>query len=70
MKNPYARHLGKLYDKIPKEVLAAVAVSVLTHGGDLLGEVDPEKLVKDEWRCLFQNGIVTQEPPLESKADT
>ena len=60
-RNAYSRTLGGLYDRIPKAVLAAIAVSFATQGGDFLDEA--EKRVLEEWTILHQNGIVPQKPP-------
>ncbi len=59
--NEYAQQLGARYERIPKAVLAAIAVSVLTGGGDYLEEAESRLLT--EWRVLFENGIVQQRPP-------
>lgn len=60
--NPYAEQLGeRLYRDAPKAVLAAIAVSSLTLGGDYLDEA--EKRVLSEWWILFDNAIVSQRPP-------
>ena len=59
--NDYALALGELYDKTPKAVFAAVAVSALTSGGDKLNMAKPYLL--REWRILHENGIVPQKPP-------
>lgn len=60
--NEYSEQLGQdLYDVIPKSVLAAIAVSALTCGGDHLEEA--RERVAKEWMILFQNGIVRQKPP-------
>lgn len=59
--NSYANELGgMLYGDAPKAVLAAIAVSALTCGGDLLAEAK-ERLLR-EWWILFDNGIVPQKP--------
>ena len=60
--NDYARALGDLFDKTPKTVLAAIAVSALTTGGERIAEARAEVL--REWLVLYQNGIVPQRPPL------
>jgi hypothetical protein len=49
------------YDRIPKAVLAAIAVSYGSAGGDNLQ--DAEARVLEEWRILHENGIVPQAPP-------
>lgn len=60
--NQYAAQIGQdLYENIPKAVLAAIAVSALTLGGDYLEEA--RSRVAKEWLILFQNGIVPQKPP-------
>lgn len=59
--NEYAKTLGKWYDKIPKAVLAAVAVSFATQGGDNLEQA--LVAVMTEWNTLHLNGIVPQKPP-------
>jgi hypothetical protein len=59
--NEYNLLLGSLYEKIPKAVFAAIAVSVITQGGDYLDEASA--LILDEWKVLYQNGIVPQCPP-------
>ena len=64
--NEYADQLGQdLYEVIPKSVLAAIAVSALTTGGDYLEEA--RERVVEEWSILFQNGIVRQKPPNVSR---
>jgi len=61
-KNDYARSLGlALYDAIPKEVFAAIAVSLLTCGGDRLNEAATGLL--REWQALYETRIVLQRPP-------
>ena len=67
--NEYADALGDLFDLTPKAVLAAVAVSALTHGGEHLSVA--RQRVLDEWRTLHANGIVPQRPvgrPREGKS--
>lgn len=59
--NAYAAELGDLYNKAPKAVPAAIAVSFGTCGGDYLEEAQARLL--EEWRVLHQAGIVTQSPP-------
>lgn len=58
--NSYAQALGELYEKMPKAVLAAIAVSYATHGGDFLEEV--KERIMDEWKALHAAGIVPQKP--------
>lgn len=59
--NEYAKTLGETFEKAPKTVIAAVAVSVLTEGGRILDQA--EKLFLNEWKFLYQNRIVPQKPP-------
>jgi hypothetical protein len=59
--NEYNLLLGELYDKTPKAVFAAIAVSSITCGGDYLDEAFD--LILKEWKILYQNGIVPQHPP-------
>ena len=59
--NEYEQALGDLFDKTPKAVFAAIAVSALTCGGDHLDQARAEIL--KEWRILHENGIVAQKPP-------
>lgn len=58
--NDYQRELGAMFDEMPKSVLAAIAVSAMTCGGDNLDEA--KTLLANEWRILFDNGIVQQKP--------
>jgi hypothetical protein len=61
--NEYSRVLGPLYERMPKAVLAAVAVSFahrMSGGFDAVPST-----VMDEWQTLFDNGLVTQKPSLE-----
>lgn len=60
LQNDYAKELGELFDEMPKSVIAAIAVSALSYGGDRLGEA--RKLAAHEWRILHLNGIVQQRP--------
>jgi hypothetical protein len=60
LSNEYADSLGDLFDDCPKSVLAAIAVSALTCGGDFLDE--SAKRLADEWLVLYQQGVVSQRP--------
>ncbi|RPI55960.1 MAG: hypothetical protein EHM49_01255 [Deltaproteobacteria bacterium] len=51
----------RIFDKIPKTVLGAIAISALTGGGDYLDNVQDK--IMGEWSILYQNGIVPQKPP-------
>jgi len=57
--NEYALQLGELYEA-PKAVIAAIAVSLLSCGGDQLSQAK-ERFVK-EWQTLNENGIIPQKP--------
>lgn len=58
--NQYQKLL-KEYDKIPKAVLAAIAVSyALLRTDEDFEKVEEE--IKREWAILHQNGIVPQKP--------
>jgi len=59
--NYYAQQLGPLFEECPKAVLAAIAVSALTCGGDWLEHAAGR--VAQEWCILHANGIV-QKPSL------
>lgn len=59
--NEYADAIMRIYNDIPKAVLAAIAVSALTNGGDNLNEA--LERVANEWLILWCNKIVPQKPP-------
>ena len=59
--NEYADAIGLIFNDTPKTVLAAIAVSALTIGGDQLDKA-VERVVR-EWLTLYANGIVPQRPP-------
>jgi len=60
--NEYAEAIDRdVYEKMPKAVIAAVAVSFATCGGDHIEEATNAMLV--EWWTLYQAGIVPQKPP-------
>jgi len=63
--NDYSRALS-FYDQAPKAVLAAIAVSALTCGGDSLEEASDR--VAEEWWCLYEAGIVSQRPTVSRPA--
>ena len=71
--NDYAAEIAH-YERMPKAVLAAIAVSFTSCGGDNMDGVT-DRLI-DEWWALHQAGIVPQKPPvprpsleLESESD-
>jgi hypothetical protein len=60
--NQYSQAFGKLYDKTPKAVFAAVAYSFAMR----LNEDNPEESLEefmDEWKTLNEQAIVPQAPP-------
>ena len=61
--NGYVDAMGKdIFEKCPKTVLAAIAVSALTLGGDEIQHA--RKRILNEWKCLFNSNIITQKPPI------
>ena len=58
--NEYAAQLGRMFDEMPKTVLAAIAVSCLSQGGDYLEKAQAR--AAREWQVLHENGIVQQRP--------
>jgi hypothetical protein len=60
--NEYADLINNdLYDKLPKTVLAAIAVSfIIRLEGNIIDDIDGYLL--DEWKTLYQNKIVLQRP--------
>lgn len=66
--NGYAEAISqRLYIDCPKAVLAAIAVSALTTGGDSIDEA--EQRVLHEWWVLYRNGIVPQKPKAADPGD-
>lgn len=57
----------KLYNLIPKTVLAAITVSWLSDGGSCFDRVNDG--IKREWWALFYCGIVPQRPPFPEPKD-
>lgn len=64
-RNLYADQLGDIFDECPKAVLAAIAVSFATTGGDFLSEA--RERIAEEWHILHQAGIVPQAPGPRTK---
>ena len=60
--NEYSETLGRLFTQCPKHVIAAIAVSSLTTGGDFL-EKSPGRFLM-EWWTLYDAGIVPQKPAM------
>ncbi len=56
--NPYADALGPVFEKCPKAVLAAIAVSFATDGGQHLEQAQGRIL--REWEALFIAQVVPQ----------
>lgn len=65
LNNEYSDMIG-FADQIPKTVLAAMVVSMLSNGGDHLGtEAGIQKVreaIATEWQDLYTCGIVSQKP--------
>lgn len=66
LSNEYQAELGALFDEMPKSVIAAIAVSALTCGGDYLDEA--RERAAREWLILHQNRIVQQKPGKVARA--
>jgi hypothetical protein len=64
--NDYERVLGGFFDDCPKAVLAAIAVSYATCGGDRLNE--GLSALALEWDRLHQTQIVPQALPAKWRA--
>ncbi len=60
--NEYADLIdSSLYRDMPKTVLAAIAVSfIIRLEGQVIEDIDG--YLHDEWKALYQNGIVPQRP--------
>lgn len=65
--NEYQNALGGAFNKMPKSVLAACAVSGLTSGGSYLEQAQ-ERVIK-EWYALYRAGVVPQKPTLPEPGD-
>ncbi|MCC7017796.1 MAG: hypothetical protein IT564_11405 [Rhodospirillales bacterium] len=68
--NEYSNVFQSFYEKTPKSVFAAIAVSLMSTGGELLRD-DPEKALAniiEEWETLHTCGIIPQKPPSIEKA--
>lgn len=65
-KNEYANALPD-YDRTPKAVYAAVALSLATQVGQCAEFSEAHALILEEWRILHGNGIVPQCPPRTSR---
>ena len=66
--NEYHRVIGKLATECPKTVLAALAVSYASSGGDFLDRA--ERALAYEWQVLYDNGIVPQKPATKPDTET
>lgn len=65
--NQYSRLINpKVYDRMPKTVLAAIVVSllILKDGENSLENLTPAIL--DEWHHLHESEIVKQKPPKDT----
>jgi hypothetical protein len=63
--NEYAQAFGRLYAETPKAVFAAIAFSLCFIDVEEAGTNKAIGRFREEWRCLYQNGIVPQNPPTE-----
>jgi hypothetical protein len=58
--NDYQKLISN-YDKIPKAIFAGIVVSfLLNYQGIEFENID--KAIIDEWRTLYENGIIPQKP--------
>jgi hypothetical protein len=60
--NEYARALGRMYAKTPKAVFAAIAFSYADRLFAKTSGTESADVLLEEWRILYENGIVTQKP--------
>jgi len=58
--NNYVDVIPKMFERTPKTVFAAIAISLASSGGDHMDDIN-EKLLY-EWYLLWTNGIVPQRP--------
>lgn len=66
MENSYQQSLSKeFFEKCPKSVLAAIAVSFATL--QMEGQQQLEETLLNEWRVLHKGGIVPQKPYRKAK---
>ena len=63
LSNEYILQYGKLYASTPKAVFAAVALSLAFIDVEEQGFDLACARVMNEWRALYENGIVPQKPP-------
>jgi hypothetical protein len=62
MTNDYMDALsGELYDKTPKAVFAALAVSLFANDRGIVFS-DLDNAILEEWKVLYEQGIVPQKP--------
>ena len=59
---------GKVYERTPKSVFAAVCASLLSTGGERREDAQPGFL--EEWRILHEQGIVPQKPCISKQGET
>jgi hypothetical protein len=62
MKNTYTLLLGKLYDKCPKEVLAALLVRRIKDNDNV------KAIILREWEELYLDGVLTEPVPDAAKS--
>ncbi len=63
--NEYAKVISEIYDRTPKAVLAAIAVSyamMVDDSVDYDGFEGVQEAILKEWGILHSNGIVPQKP--------
>jgi hypothetical protein len=59
----------RLYAETPKAVFAALAASyIINHHDADAGELNLDAELLDEWRLLYEQGIVPQAPPRRKAA--
>lgn len=61
-RNEYIHALGNFYARTPKAVFAAVAFSYANRLFAKSEGTEVADLLADEWKVLFENGIVPQRP--------
>jgi hypothetical protein len=61
--NEYVAQFGKLYEQTPKAVFAAVALSLAFIKVEERGFDLAVQEFLNEWRALYENGLVPQKPP-------
>ena len=66
-RNPYSAMIGvDLYERTPKAVFAAIAVSNAVNTSDDFAAA--RAYILSEWKALYEAGIVPQHPPIADRA--